>query len=130
MATVTFKGTNVRLKGSFPLVGQKAPDFCLVNGDLQNQTLKDFPTKKLLIIVPSLDTEVCAKSSKQFSEQIQSKKNLSLLLISADLPFAQKRYCGAKEVSNAMTLSMMRDKSFAESYGVLIEDGPLAGLCT
>ena len=130
MSSVTFKGTPVTIKGTFPTVGQKAPDFCLVDGDLQEKTLKDFPMRKLLVIVPSLDTDVCAISSKKFSEQVLAEKDLSLLIISADLPFAQKRCCLAKEITGATTLSMMRDKSFAESYGVLIQDGPLAGLCS
>lgn len=129
MTTVTLRGSPVSLKGTFPKIGQKAPDFLLVNSSLESKQLKDFPKKKVLVIVPSLDTDVCSISSKKFSEQIK-EKDVSLLLISADLPFAQKRYCGAKDIQNATTLSMMRDKSFAEDYGVLFANGPLQGICT
>jgi thioredoxin-dependent peroxiredoxin len=129
MTPVTFREKPVKLKGTFPLLGTKAPDFLLIDADLQSKSLKDFPGKKLLVIVPSLDTEVCSISSKKFSQEIQNKKEISFLIISADLPFAQKRFCGLEGVKNAITLSTIRDPSFQEKYGVLIQDGPLAGLC-
>lgn len=129
MTTITIKGSPIHLKGKFPEKGQKAPDFLLVDSELKNKKLSDFSGKKLLTIVPSLDTPLCAKSTRHFHETL-ANKNISLLVISADLPFAQKRYCGIEGISSAITLSMMRDKSFAESYGVLIEEGALAGICT
>lgn len=127
---VTFKGNSVQIKGNFPLKGQKAPDFLLIDSNLNEKSLKDFSEKKLLLIVPSLDTPVCSTCGKKFNEAIEGKEDVSLLIISADLPFAQNRYCGAEGLKKATTLSMMRDKSFAEDYGVLIKSGPLSGLCT
>lgn len=125
---VTLKGSPVELEGTFPKVGQKAPDFTLVDADLHEKSLyTDFSGKKVLVIVPSLDTPVCSISSKKFQEKL-GRTPVSLLLISADLPFAQKRSCGAD--SKATTLSLMRDKKFAKDYGVLIKSGPLSGICT
>ena len=129
MNTVTFKGTPVQIEGAFPLVGQISPNFLLIDSSLNEKSLNDFPETKLLLIVPSLDTPVCSTCSKKFNDLVGKEKKMSLLIISADLPFAQKRYCGAENISNATTLSMMRDKSFAKDYGVLINSGPLAGLC-
>jgi thioredoxin-dependent peroxiredoxin len=127
--TVTLHKKPVRLAGAFLEVGQKAPDFTLINQDLQEKSLKDFSGKKLLVIVPSLDTPVCLTSGQKFQQKVQETKGLSLIIISADLPFAQKRSCAANGIDKVVTLSMMRDKAFAKDYGVLIEDGPLSGLC-
>ena len=129
MNTVTFKGTPAELEGTFPLVGQTAPDFILIDSSLNEKSLKHFSSKKLLLIVPSLDTPVCSVCSKKFNDIIRERNDLSLLIISADLPFAQSRHCGAEHLAKAITLSMMRDKSFAKDYGVLIKSGPLSGLC-
>ncbi len=129
MTNVKLHGTLTRLSGIFLNIGDTAPDFLLVDQDLKDRSLKDFPGKRLLIIVPSLDTPICSISSKKFSEQIKNKTDLVMLIISADLPFAQKRYCGAEGIANATTLSMMRNKSFGKDYGVLIQEGPLAGVC-
>lgn len=127
---VTFKNSPVQLDGLFPSIGQKAPDFLLVDGSLQEKSLyQDFSGKKILMIVPSLDTEVCATSGKKFREKLKDKE-ATLLLVSADLPFAQKRFCTANASPKTITLSMMHDKSFGSNYGVLIKDGPLKGLCT
>jgi thioredoxin-dependent peroxiredoxin len=130
MATVTLKGVTTQLRGSFPVIGQTAPDFALVDGDLRDKSLKDFQgKKKVLSIVPSLDTSVCSAMAKKFNEKMSGRSDVIVLLISADLPFAQKRFCSTEGTKNITPLSMMRDKKFAQDYGVLIQDGPLAGIC-
>ena len=130
MNTVTFKGKPVKVEGTFPSAGEKAPDFILVNHKLENQSLKDFSGEnKLLLIVPSLETPVCATCTKKFHETLQAHKHVDFLVISADLPFAQKRYIDQEKLKGVTTLSMMRNQSFALDYGVLIKDGPLQGLC-
>lgn len=130
MSQVTLKGKLVQTKGTVPKVGSHAPDFLLVDNDLKDKTLADFKGKrKLLSIVPSLDTATCSLSAKKFNEAASKLSNTVILVISADLPFAQKRVCGAENMKNILTLSLMRNKKFAEDYGVLILDGPLAGLC-
>lgn len=130
MATITLKGNPFHTTGELPDIGSQAPGFRLVNGDMQEVTLEDFKGKrKLLNIVPSLDTPVCANSARTFNERAAAVDNTVVLVISADLPFAQKRFCSAEEIRNVVPLSMMRDKNFAREYGVLIADGPLEGLC-
>lgn len=130
MSTITFQGKKIRTNGELPKVGNKAPDFRLVNQDLKDVSLADFGgKKKLLNIVPSLDTPVCAKSTKRFNEFAKKQGNAVMLVISADLPFAQSRFCGAEHVERIVPLSMMRSRDFAKDYGVLIQDGPLAGIC-
>ena len=130
MAKVTLKGNLIHTNGDLPAVGSKAPEFQLVDQDLNNHSLKDYKGKrKILYIVPSLDTSVCSLSTKKFNEQIKKHPTIVVLAISSDLPFAQKRFCGAENVKNIVTLSMMRSKDFAKDYGVLIQDGPLAGIC-
>ncbi len=129
MATVTFKGSSVHTNGQLPQVATKAPDFVLTSADLKDFSLADFASKrKLISIVPSLDTGVCALSAKKFNEAAKKDPNLLLIVVSADLPFAQKRMCQADSLDNILTLSMMRSKDFATKYGVLLTDGPLAGL--
>ena len=129
MANITFKGNPIHTNGELPAVGAAAPGFKLVTASLSDVTLADFPgKKKLLNIVPSLDTSVCALSTRKFSEYAKTHPDTVLLVISADLPFAQKRFCGNEGLSNVITLSMMRSRKFAKDYGVLLEDGPLAGL--
>ena len=129
MAHVTLKGNPVSLKGSFLKKGSQAPDFSLVDSDLRDKTLADYKGKKKLIsIVPSLDTPTCSLSTKKFNEAAASDPSWVLIVVSCDLPFAQKRFCSAENTKNVVTLSMMRSKKFAEDYGVLIQDGPLAGL--
>jgi thiol peroxidase len=130
MKTVNMKGKPVTLKGEFPKVGRKAPDFSLVGEDLKDRTLADFKGKrKLISIVPSLDTKVCLISTKKFNEEAAKMPNTVVLVVSADLPFAQKRACEVEGIANVVPLSMMRSKKFAEDYGVLIAEGPIAGLC-
>ncbi len=130
MTKVTLKGKPVQVSGNLPSQGAKAPDFQLADGDLRDRSLKDYTGKrKMIYIVPSLDTPTCSLSTKKFNEQIKSHPEVTVLVVSADLPFAQKRMCSAENVQNIIPLSMMRSKDFAKAYGVLIEDGPLAGIC-
>lgn len=126
---VTLKGNPVEVQGDFPAAGDKAPGFRLVAKDLADVSLADFTGKrKILNIFPSIDTPVCAASVRHFNQDASELANTVVLCISADLPFAQKRFCGAEGIANVVTLSMMRDRHFAKDYGVLLEDGPLAGL--
>ena len=130
MAQVTLKGNPIHTNGELPAVGAKAPDFRLTGGDLKDVSLADYRGKrKVLNIVPSLDTAVCAMSTRKFNESASKLPNTVVLVISADLPFAAKRFCTVEGLQNVVPLSLMRDKSFAKDYGVLIQDGGLAGLC-
>ncbi len=129
MANITLKGTPVQTNGTLPPLNQKAPDFTLVDNELKERKLSEFKgRKKLLSIVPSLDTSVCSLSAKKFNEVAKSHPEIVILVISADLPFAQKRVCGLENLNNIIPLSMMRSKDFAKNYGILIETGPLAGI--
>lgn len=130
MATTHLKGSEVHTNGELPAVGAKAPDFELVAGDLSEKSLADFAGKrKILNIVPSLDTPVCAASARHFNGDASSLENTVVLVISADLPFAQGRFCTTEGLDNVVPLSMMRNRNFAKDYGVLLVDGPLAGIC-
>ncbi len=129
MATITLEGNEINTTGELPAIGSTAPDFTLTTGELGDITLADFAgKKKLLNIVPSLDTGICALSTKRFNEAATTHEDTVFLTISADLPFAQGRFCEAENVDKVQTLSMMRDKNFAKDYGVLIKDGPLKGI--
>jgi len=129
MAKITLRGNEFHTNGNVPAVGSTAPDFQLVDGKLANKTLADFTgKKKLLSIFPSVDTPVCALSTKKFNDHAKTHADTVMLMISADLPFAQGRFCTAEGATNVLPLSMMRSKKFAQDYGVLIEDGPLAGI--
>ena len=129
MATITLQGHEINTNGDLPAVGSSAPDFRLVNAELADKSLADFAGKKTLLnIVPSLDTPVCATSTKKFNEAAAKRDDVVVLVISADLPFAMSRFCGAEGVDNVISLSMMRSRNFAKDYGVLISDGPLAGI--
>jgi thiol peroxidase len=131
MATVTLKGNPVEVAGTFPKAGQKAPGFSLVAADLKDVSLADYTGKrKVLNIVPSLDTAVCATSTRKFNEKAGSLANTVVLVISADLPFAAKRFCAAEGLDNVVTLSTLRGGAeFKKAYGVDIASGGLAGLC-
>jgi thiol peroxidase len=130
MANVTLKGNPVHTIGDLPKVGARAPDFKLVAGDLRDTSLKDYAGKrKILNISPSLDTSVCATAARKFNEQAGKLSNTVVLLITSDLPFASKRFCAAEGLQNVVPLSMMRSRDFAKDYGVLITDGPMAGIC-
>jgi thioredoxin-dependent peroxiredoxin len=129
MTTVNLAGNPIHLAGEFPKVGAGAPAFSLVNGELKDVTLKSFAgKKKVLNIVPSLDTPVCATSTRKFNEEANRLPNTVVLVISADLPFASKRFCETEGLKNVVTLSTMRGREFMKSYGVEIADGPLAGI--
>ena len=126
---VTFADNNVRIEGSFPHVGTKAPAFSLVDKDLNDISLDNFTgKKKVLNIVPSLDTPVCAISTRKFNEKASSLSNTAVLIISADLPFAMSRFCTTEGLDKVVTLSTMRGADFKKDYGVALSDGPLAGL--
>jgi thiol peroxidase len=131
MATITLSGNPINTNGELPAVGVQAPAFKLTRGDLSDVSLADFKgKKKLLNIVPSLDTGVCATSTRKFNEAAKRLgEQVVVLVVSADLPFAQSRFCTGEHLDNVISLSMMRDKNFAKDYGVLIQDGPLAGIC-
>ncbi len=131
MATVTLKGNPFQTIGELPAVGSQAPDFQLANAALEDVGLDAFQgKKKVLSIVPSLDTPVCATSTRAFNEKAAGKENTVVLVISADLPFAQKRFCTTEGIDDVVTLSLVRGKNFAKDYGVLITEGPLAGMCS
>ena len=128
MATITFKGNPIRTNGSLPAVGKKAPAFKLTASDLTDISLSKYAgRRKVLNIFPSLDTPVCAKSVRQFNERAASIKNAVVLNISADLPFAQSRFCGSEGIKNSETLSCFRSE-FAKALGLKISEGTLAGL--
>lgn len=129
MAKVTFQGNPVTTNGELPAVGSKAPNFNLPNSGLEERSLDSYAGKKrLLNIVPSLDTGVCAASARKFNETFAGRSDAVALVISADLPFAAGRFCSTEGLENVETLSLVRSKNFAKDYGVLITDGPLEGL--
>ena len=129
MATVTLGGNPIHTSGELPQVGSKLVDFKLIKNDLSVATLADFAGKKLVLnIFPSIDTGVCATSVRTFNQKASELKNTKVLCISRDLPFAQKRFCGAEGLENVENLSDFKDGSFGAAYGLTITDGPLAGL--
>lgn len=129
MATVTRGGIPFQTNGELPAVGSKAPDFRLVRGDLTDVSLADYAGKrKVLNIVPSLDTPTCVKSTRRFNELAADLENTVVLVVSADLPYAQTRFCSTDGIENVEPLSLMRTRRFAKDYGVLMLDGPLEGI--
>jgi len=129
MTTVTLKGTSVRVDGHFPQKDEQAPAFSLVNNTLDEVSLSSLAgLRKVLNIFPSIDTTTCATSVRRFNEKAAGLKNTRVLCISADLPFAHARFCGAEGLDRVLTLSTMRDPDFFQAYGVDIAEGPLAGL--
>lgn len=129
MATVTLKGNPVDVAGTLPAVGTAAPAFTLTAGDLSDVGLAAFAgKKKILNIFPSVDTPTCATSVRKFNEKAAARDGVAVLCISADLPFAQKRFCGAEGIEGVANLSTFRNPAFAEAYGVKLASGPLAGL--
>ncbi|MEP7186927.1 MAG: thiol peroxidase [Rhodanobacter sp.] len=129
MSTVTLKGQPIKVDGKFPAVGSAAPAFALVAGDLSDATLSMFAGKrKVLNIFPSVDTPTCATSVRHFNESASKLDNAVVLCISADLPFAQARFCGAEGLDKVINLSTMRGRQFLDDYGVAIAEGPMAGL--
>jgi len=129
MANVTLGGNPITVEGSFPKKGDTAPDFTLTAKDLKDTGLRDFAGKrKVLNIVPSLDTPVCAKSTRVFNEKAGALPDTVVLVISADLPFAAGRFCTAEGINNVVTLSTLRGGEFKKQYGVDITSGPLKGV--
>lgn len=129
MTKITFKGNPVNTGGNLPDADSPAPDFSLVKTDLSELKLSDLKGKNVVLnIFPSLDTGVCAASVRKFNQEAGSLNNTTVLCISADLPFAAGRFCGAEGLENVVTLSTFRDSSFADKYGVLMTDGLLHGL--
>ena len=127
--TVTRAGTPIQLAGNFPAKGQTAPAFTLVGKDLSDVSLASLAGKrKVLNIFPSIDTPTCALSVRTFNQRASQLSNTVVLCISADLPFAQNRFCGAEGLENVVTLSTLRGHAFFENYGVLIADSAMAGL--
>lgn len=128
MATLTFKGKPLHTSGELPVVGTAAPDFSLVNHKLQDVNLATYAGhNKVLNIVPSLDTPTCAASARKFNQKAASLPNTVVLVVSADLPFAQSRFCETEGLKQVTALSTFR-ASFARDYGVLLTDTVLAGL--
>ena len=129
MATVTLGGNPVNVGGSFPAKGSAAPDFTLTAKDLKDLPLSTWAGKrKILNIVPSLDTPTCQKSTRVFNEKANALSNTVVLVVSGDLPFAMSRFCGAEGLENVVTLSTFRNRDFHQKYGVDVGDGPLKGL--
>lgn len=129
MASITLGGNPVHTNGELPTVGSKATDFKLVKTDLGTASLADFAGSKVVLnIFPSVDTGTCAASVRKFNEKASTLANTKVLCISRDLPFAQKRFCGAEGLENVINLSDFKDGSFGKKYGLEITDGPLAGL--
>lgn len=129
MNQVTLGGNPVEVVGTFPQPGQSAPAFTLVGKDLAEVKLADFAGKrKVLNIVPSLDTPVCATSTRKFNESAGRLDNTVVLVISGDLPFAASRFCAAEGLANVVPLSTFRGREFARQYGVDVASGPLTGL--
>lgn len=128
MGKTALKGNPIQVAGDLPAVGQSVPDFALVGTNLQLVGLDAFAGKKVLNIFPSIDTPVCAMSVRAFNEKAGARDGVVVLNISADLPFAHSRFCGAEGLEGVHSFSTFRG-SFAQDYGVLMTDGPLAGLC-
>ncbi|WP_079432805.1 thiol peroxidase [Zoogloea sp. LCSB751] len=128
-STVTLGGNPVPVEGDLPQKGQAAPAFTLVAKDLADTPLASFAGKrKVLNIFPSIDTPTCATSVRKFNQSASTLPNTVVLCISADLPFAQSRFCGAEGLENVVTLSTLRGNEFIKNYGVALAAGPLAGL--
>jgi thioredoxin-dependent peroxiredoxin len=129
MAKITFKGNTVNTSGDLIKPGAFAPEFTLTGSDMSEISIKKYAGKKIILnIFPSIDTSVCATSVRKFNQEAGNLNNTVVLCISADLPFAQSRFCGAEGLTNVVTLSTFRDNQFGDLYGVRMTDGPLAGL--
>ena len=129
MASITLGGNAINTSGSLPQVGTKAPDFQLVNSELLVVSLSDYKGFNVVLnIFPSIDTGTCATSVRTFNEKASTLANTKVLCISRDLPFAQKRFCGAEGLENVENLSDFKEGSFGKNYGLEITDSVLAGL--
>ena len=128
MATITIGGNEISTSGTLPAVGTQAPDFKLKKTDLSETSLKDYKGKRVIMnIFPSIDTDVCATSVKNFNKRATELDNTAVLCISRDTPFAQKRFAGDEELENVENLSDVIDGSFGADYGLTMTSGPLAG---
>ena len=129
MATITLRGTPIDTVGALPAVGTAAPDFCLTGTDLKDVSLADYAGKTVVLnIFPSIDTPTCASSVRKFNELAAAQNTTVVLCISADLPFAHKRFCEVEGLKNVFALSTFRAASFGREYGVTITSGVLTGL--
>ena len=129
MTEITLQGNKINTNGEVPQVGSSAPEFVLVDSDLNDVTLSSYDGKNIILnIIPSLDTPVCQKSTKIFNEKASVLPDVAILAVSADLPFAMKRFCSTESIDSVKPLSMMRSRNFAKDYGVLLVDGPLSGI--
>ncbi len=129
MTQITLKDNPINTIGSLPAVGSQAPGFLLTKTDLSDITAEDLRGKRVILnIFPSVDTDVCAASVRFFNAKANALDNTTVLCISDDLPFAQKRFCGAEGLTNVISASEMRNHDFGDDYGVRIIDGPLAGV--
>jgi thiol peroxidase len=129
MANITLGGNPISTCGELPEIGNKAPEFYLTATDLSTKNLESYAGKKIVMnIFPSVDTGVCATSVRKFNEKAAGLNNTVVLCISRDLPFAQKRFCGAEGISNVEMLSDFKDGSFGMNYGVMIEEGAFSKL--
>jgi thiol peroxidase len=129
MAKITFKGNPVNTSGNLPAKGSKAPEFTLVKSDLGSMSLSELKGEKVILnIFPSLDTSVCATTVRKFNQMAAGMKNVTVLGISKDLPFAHGRFCSTEGITNVITLSGFRDREFGKAYGVDYVDGPVVGL--
>jgi thiol peroxidase len=129
MAEITLGGNPIHTNGELPAVGDQAPEFVLSDADLKDHRLADFSGKRVLLnIFPSIDTGVCATSTRSFNQHAKQYPDAEIVTVSADLPFALGRFCQAEDLANVRALSMLRNRDFANDYGVAIIDGPMAGL--
>jgi thioredoxin-dependent peroxiredoxin len=129
MAQIKIKENIVKVGGELPPVGSSAPDFSLAGDDLKDVHLRNFSGKNVVLnIFPSIDTRVCAMSVREFNKRAASLDNTVVICISKDLPFAQRRFCGAEGISNLVMLSDFRNKGFSKDYGVEMLDGSMEGL--
>jgi thiol peroxidase len=129
MSVVTLKGKPIQTVGALPKLGSMAPDFTLTKTDLSELTLKQCLGKKtVLSIFPSLDTPTCANSVRHFNVEANKLPNVSVLCVSADLPFAQKRFCAAENLDKVIPVSTFRHPEFGVKYGVVVKEGPMTGL--
>lgn len=129
MAEITLKGNKVNTNGQLPVVGDVLPNHKLVKSDLGEFHLNDFKGHKIILnIFPSIDTSTCATSVRKFNEKAAGLDNTKVICVSSDLPFAHARFCGTEGIKNVVSASDFRNPDFAESLGVKLVDGPLAGL--
>jgi len=129
MAFITYKGIQYSTNGELPKNGSVAPKFKLTHGDLSNARLSDYAGKKVILnIFHTMDTPLCPESAHKFNNIFEYRKDVVILVISNDLPFAHRHLCSVDDIKNVIPLSMMKDRNFAKDYGILIESGPLTGL--